>query len=47
MNISENSEFSMLTYTHNRKPENLANMLLPSNSDSSYNSRFKKDKNMN
>ena len=45
--ISEVSEFSILPYTQNRKPANLGNMSLYSNSDSSYNSRFKNDKNMN
>ena len=47
MNISELSEFLILPYNQNRKLENLGNMSLTSNSDSSYNSRFKNDKNMN
>ena len=47
MKISEVSEFSILLYTQNRKLGNLGNMSLPSNSDSSYKSRFKNDKNMN
>ena len=47
MKISEVSEFSILPYTQNRKLGNLGNMSLPSNSDSSYKSRFKNDKNMN
>ena len=46
MKISEVSEFSFLPYTQNRKLGNLRNMSLLSNSDSSYNSRFKSDKNM-
>ena len=37
----------VLPYTQNRKLGNLRNMSLLSNSDSSYNSRFKNDKNMN
>ena len=47
MKISEVSEFSILLYTQNRKLGNLGNMSLPSNSGSSYKSRFKNDKNMN
>ena len=47
MNISEVSEFSILPYSQNRKLGNLGNMSLTSNSDSSYNSRFKNHKNMN
>ena len=47
MNISEVSEFSILPYTQNRELGNVGNMCLPSSSDSSYNSRFKNDKNMN
>ena len=47
MNISEVSEFLILPYTQNRKLGNLGRMSLLSNSDSSYNSRFKNDKNMN
>ena len=37
----------ILPCNQNRKLENLGNMSLTSNSDSSYNSRFKNDKNMN
>ena len=47
MKISEVSEFSVLPYTKNRKLGNLENISLLSNSDSSYNSRFKNDKNTN
>ena len=47
MNISEVSEFLILPYNQNRKLENLGNMSLTSNSDSSYNWRFKNYKNMN
>ena len=47
MKISEVSEFSILLYTQNWKLWNLRNMSLLSNSDSSYKSRFKNDKNMN
>ena len=47
MKTSEDSEFSILPYTRNRKLGNLGNMSLLSNSDSSYKSRFKNDKNMN
>ena len=47
MKISEVSEFSILPYTKNRKLGNLENISLLSNSDSSYNSRFKNDKNTN
>ena len=47
MNISEVSEFSILPYNQNRKLRNLGNMSLNSNSDSSYNLRFKSHKNMN
>ena len=47
MKISEVSEFSILLYTQNRKLGNLGNMSLPSNSGSSYKSRFKNDRNMN
>ena len=47
MKISEVSEFSVLPYIQNRKLGNLRNMSLLSNSDSSCNSRFKNDKNMN
>ena len=39
--------FSILPYTQNRKLGNLGNMSLPSNSGSSYKSRFKNDRNMN
>ena len=42
--ISEVSEFSIWPYTQNRKPANLGNMSLYSNSDSSYNSRLKTTK---
>ena len=42
MNISEVSECSILPYSQNRKLRNLGNMFLASNSDSSYNSWFKK-----
>ena len=45
--ISEVSEFSILPYTQNRKLGDVRNMSPLSNSDSSYNSRFKNDKNMN
>ena len=45
--ISEISEFSILLYTQNQKHGNLRNMSPPSNSDSSYNWRFKNDENMN
>ena len=45
--ISEVSEFSILPYTQIRNLGNLGNMSLPSNSDSSYKSRFKNDKSMN
>ena len=47
MNISKVSGFSILPYSQNRKLGNLGNMSLTSNSDSSYNSRFKNHKNMN
>ena len=47
MKISEVSEFSILPYTQNRKLGNLGNMSLLSNSNSSFKSRFKNDKNMN
>ena len=47
INISEVSEFSILRYTHNRKLGNLRNMSLPSNSGSSYNSRFKNTRKWN
>ena len=47
MEISEVSKFSVLPYTQNGKLGNLGNMSLLSNSDSSYNSRFKNKKNMN
>ena len=47
MKISEVSEFSVLPYIQNWKLGNLRNMSLLSNSDSSCNSRFKNDKNMN
>ena len=47
MKISEVFKVSILPYTQNRKLGNLGNMSLPSNSDSSYKSRFKNDKNMN
>ena len=45
--FSEVSEFSILPYTQIRNLWNLGNMSFPSNSDSSYKSRFKNDKNMN
>ena len=45
--ISEVSEFSILPYTQNWKLGNLRNMSLPSNYDSSYNSRLKNGKNIN
>ena len=45
--ISEVSEFSILPYTQNWKLGNLRYMSLLSNYDSSYNSRFKNDKNIN
>ena len=45
--ISEVSEFSILPYTQNSKLGNLRNMSLPSNYDSSYNSRLKNGKNIN
>ena len=41
MKTSEVSEFSILPYTQNRKLRNLGKMSLLSNSDISYNSRFK------
>ena len=44
---SQISEFSILRYTQNRKLGNIENKSLLSNSDSSYNSRFKNNKNMN
>ena len=47
MKISEVSKFTILPYTKNRKLGNLENISLLSNSDSSYNSRFKNDKNTN
>ena len=47
MKISEVSEFLILSYTQNQKLGNLENMSLPSNSESSYKSRFKNGKNMN
>ena len=47
INISEVSEFSTLPYNQNRKLGNLLNMSLTSNFDSSYNSRFKSNKNIN
>ena len=47
MNISEVSEFLISPYSQNWKLGNLGNMSLTSNSDSSYNSRFKNHKNMN
>ena len=47
MNISEVSEVLILPCNQNRKLGNLGNMSLTSNSDSSYNSRFKNHKNMN
>ena len=47
MNIPEVSEFSILPYSQNWKLGNLGNMSLTSNSDSSYNSRFKNHKNVN
>ena len=47
MEISEVPEFSILPYTQNRKLGNLRNMSFHSKSESSYNSRFKNDKNMN
>ena len=46
MKISEVSEFSILHYTQNRKLGNLRNMSLRSNSDFSYNSIVKNEKNM-
>ena len=46
INISEVSEFLILPYTQNRKLGNLGNMSLTSNSDTSYYSRFKNNKNM-
>ena len=46
MKISEVSEFSILSYTQNRKLGNLGNTPLLSNSDSSYKSRFQNNKNM-
>ena len=45
--IFEVFEFSILPYTQNRKLRNLGNMSRPSNSVSSYKSRFKNDKDMN
>ena len=47
MKISEVSEFSILPYIQNQKLGNLRNLSLLSNSDSSYNSTIKNDKNMN
>ena len=46
MKISEVSEFSILSYAQNWKLGNLGNMSLLSSFDSSYNSRFRNDKNM-
>ena len=46
MKISEVSEFSILSYTQNRKLGSLGNTPLLSNSDSSYKSRFQNNKNM-
>ena len=45
--IFEVSEFLIWPYTQNQKLENLRNKSLFSNSDNSYNSRFKNDKNVN
>ena len=45
--IPEVSKFSILPYTQNQKLGDLGNISLPSNSDSSYKSRFENDKNMN
>ena len=47
MKISEVSEFLILPYTQNRKLGNLGNKSLLLNSDSSFKSRFKSDKNIN
>ena len=47
MKTSEVSEFSILSCTQNQKLGNLENISLPSNSESSYKSRFKNGKNMN
>ena len=47
INISEVSKFSILPYTQNWELGDLRNMSFSSNSDSSYNSRLKKNKIMN
>ena len=44
LKISEVSEFSILTYTQNRKLGNLGKCYFALNFDSSYNLRFKNDK---
>ena len=44
--ISENSEFSFLTYTQSRKFENLGKCSFTTNFDSSCNWRCKNDRNL-